>query len=198
MVRSGIRASRAGDATQEMRGWRSSAKCCSGAIASKVFAPFRLWIQRLGPQKSLKGAKKSLKELQFINDESEDYNVTTAAGFLRQQGFLVLLDALQEDELEDLRASAFELMERIFFEDPEGSFGGGAGKLPHRYSLGDASGSKSNFHRRAFAKLIDLPSTTPLLTEIFGSRDYLAAGSGGDVALAGAIEAWSKRSLSAA
>ena len=29
-------------------------------------------------------------------------------------------------------------MEKIFEKDPEGSFGEGAGKLPHRYSLGDA------------------------------------------------------------
>ena len=114
--------------------------------------------------------------------------MSAAAAFLRTHGFLVLLDALREEELEDLRAAAGDLMERIFEADPEGSFGGGAGKLPHRYSLGDASGTKSNFHLKAYAKLIDLPSTTPLLREIFGSYDYLAAGSGGDVALAGAIE----------
>ena len=119
--------------------------------------------------------------------------MSAAAAFLRTHGFLVLLDALREEELEDLRAAAGDLMERIFEADPEGSFGGGAGKLPHRYSLGDASGTKSNFHLKAYAKLIDLPSTTPLLREIFGSYDYLAAGSGGDVALAGAIETSPKR-----
>ena len=54
---------------------------------------------------------------------------------------------------------------------------------------GDASGTKSNFHLSAYAQLIDLPSTTPLLQHIFGSlSEYLAAGSGGDVVLAGAIE----------
>ena len=41
----------------------------------------------------------------------------------------------------------------------------------------------------AYASLVDLESTTPLLMAIFGSHEYLAAGCGGDVALAGAIEA---------
>eukprot|EP00438_Fugacium_kawagutii_P013227 Skav201213 [mRNA] locus=scaffold651:197333:198076:+ [translate_table: standard] len=79
-------------------------------------------------------------------------------------------------------------MEKIFEEDPEGSYGGGAGKLPHRYSLGDASATKSNFHLDAYSHLVDLPSTTPLLQKIFGSNDYFAAGCGGDVVLAGALE----------
>ena len=38
--------------------------------------------------------------------------------------------------LENLKNASGYIMRRIFEEDPEGSFGGGAGKLPHRYSLG--------------------------------------------------------------
>ena len=42
----------------------------------------------------------------------------------------------------------------------------------------------------AYAALVDLETTTPLLMAIFGSHEYLAAGCGGDVALAGAIDTW--------
>eukprot|EP00435_Cladocopium_sp_Y103_P027073 s2976_g6.t1 len=117
-----------------------------------------------------------------------DFNVTVAASFFDKHGFLVLEDALSEPLLQNLRNASGHIMERIFEKDPEGSFGGGAGKLPHRYSLGDASATKSNFHLEAYSALVDLPSTTPLLQTIFGSNDYFAAGCGGDVVLAGAIE----------
>jgi hypothetical protein len=36
--------------------------------------------------------------------------------------------------------------------------------------------------------MIDLPTTTPILTEIFGTPDYLVRGGGGDFCLPGAIE----------
>ena len=53
----------------------------------------------------------------------------------------------------------------------------------------DASATKSNFHLDGYAAVIDLPTTSPLLREIFGSNDYFAAGCGGDVVLAGAMAA---------
>ncbi len=43
-------------------------------------------------------------------------------------------------------------------------------------------------HDSAWASMIDLPTTTPILTEIFGSSDYRVWGSGGDLCLPGAIE----------
>ena len=36
--------------------------------------------------------------------------------------------------------------------------------------------------------MIDLPTTTPIVTEIFGSSNYRVWGSGGDLCLPGAIE----------
>jgi ectoine hydroxylase-related dioxygenase (phytanoyl-CoA dioxygenase family) len=44
------------------------------------------------------------------------------------------------------------------------------------------------FHRPEWCQLIDLPTTTPILTAIFGSADYIVYGAGGDLALPGAIE----------
>ena len=161
----------------------------------------------------------------------QDYYITAAASFFDKHGFVVLEDVLPQPLLENLKNASTYIMERIFEEDPEGSFGGGAGKLPHRYSLGDprltrasfvycfwcisiwqtdsagkflcffrsvshswsfeqdASATKSNFHLDGYAAVIDLPTTSPLLREIFSSNDYFAAGCGGDVVLAGAMAA---------
>ncbi|CAJ1346630.1 unnamed protein product [Effrenium voratum] len=117
-----------------------------------------------------------------------EYNLNDATASFHRNGFLILEDALPDQLLHGLRNASSYIMDKIFEVDPEGSFGGGAGKLPHRYSLGDSSATKSNFHLEAYAALVDLPTTTPLLQGIFGSPDYLAAGCGGDVVLAGAIE----------
>ncbi|CAK9037195.1 unnamed protein product [Durusdinium trenchii] len=65
-----------------------------------------------------------------------DYNVSAVASFFHEHGFVVLEKALPELMLENLKNASGYIMRRIFEEDPEGSFGGGAGKLPHRYSLG--------------------------------------------------------------
>jgi hypothetical protein len=44
------------------------------------------------------------------------------------------------------------------------------------------------FHRPEWCELIDLPTTTPILTAIFGSPNYIVYGAGGDMAFPGAIE----------
>ncbi|MBV7339720.1 phytanoyl-CoA dioxygenase family protein [Chloroflexi bacterium TSY] len=43
-------------------------------------------------------------------------------------------------------------------------------------------------HDPVWASMVDLPTTTPILKEIFGSSDYRVWGSGGDLSLPGAIE----------
>eukprot|EP00928_Gymnodinium_smaydae_P089503 TRINITY_DN73461_c0_g1_i1.p1 TRINITY_DN73461_c0_g1~~TRINITY_DN73461_c0_g1_i1.p1 ORF type:complete len:375 (+),score=42.67 TRINITY_DN73461_c0_g1_i1:89-1213(+) len=126
--------------------------------------------------------------LETFSPRSVDYDVARAAEVFRRDGFVVLEDVLDGPLLHSLHNATGQIMSSIFAADPEGSFGGGAGKMPFRYSLGDASATKSNFHVPAYCDLIDLPTTTPLLMEIFGSIEYLAAGCGGDVALAGALE----------
>ena len=62
------------------------------------------------------------------------------------------------------------------------------GRLPHRYCYGTASASRQMMHDRAWTSMIELPTTTPLLREIFGTDDYLVWGGGGDLSLPGAIE----------
>ncbi|MGI9646242.1 MAG: phytanoyl-CoA dioxygenase family protein, partial [Ilumatobacteraceae bacterium] len=85
-------------------------------------------------------------------------------------------------------SAAVEVTADLVASDPDGSVGGGAGGLPHRYSFGGTSASRHMFHRPEWCELIDLSTTTPILTAIFGSPEYIAYGSGGDLALPGAIE----------
>lgn len=115
-------------------------------------------------------------------------DVDRATTLFHRDGFVPVRDALPPDQLDRLRAAAAEVIAMLVEADPAGEVGGGAGGLPHRYSFGGTSVSRHMFHRPEWCQLIDLPTTTPILTAIFGSADYLAYGSGGDLALPGAIE----------
>jgi len=118
----------------------------------------------------------------------EPNEVERAADLFHRDGFVAVADALPQEQLDGLREAATEVIETLVAADPEGSAGGGAGGLPHRYSFGGTSASRHMFHRREWCDLIDLPTTTPILTAIFGSPDYIVYGTGGDLALPGAIE----------
>jgi hypothetical protein len=115
-------------------------------------------------------------------------DVGRAAELFHRDGFVAVRDALPTEQLARLRAAATEVIDTLVAADPEGAVGGGAGGLPHRYSFGGTSASRHMFHRREWCELIDMPTTTPILTEIFGSANYVVYGAGGDIALPGAIE----------
>ena len=114
--------------------------------------------------------------------------VERAAALFQRDGFVAVRDVMQTDQLERLRTAAAEVIETLFAADPEGAVGGGAGGLPHRYSFGATSATRHMFHRPEWCELLDMPTTTPILTAIFGSPNYVVYGCGGDLALPGAIE----------
>ncbi len=118
----------------------------------------------------------------------EPANVDRAVELFYRDGFVAIAGALDRDVLARTRAAADRVIDEILDADPDGSIGGGAGGLPHRYSFGATSASRHRLHDPAWTALIDLPATTPILTAIFGSQDYVVGGGGGDVALPGAIE----------
>ncbi len=118
----------------------------------------------------------------------EPGDVERATTLFNRDGFVAVADALAPDQLDALRRAADEVVAMLVEADPDGAVGGGAGGLPHRYSFGGTSASRHLFHRPEWCQLIDLPTTTPILTSIFGSPDYVVYGSGGDLALPGAIE----------
>lgn len=115
-------------------------------------------------------------------------DVDRATRVFHRDGFVAVADALSPDHLERLRRAADEITAALLAADPEGAVGGGAGGLPHRYSFGGTSVSRHMFHRPEWAELIDLPTTTPILSSIFASPDYIVYGCGGELALPGAIE----------
>ena len=115
-------------------------------------------------------------------------DVERATTIFHRDGFVAVAGALHPEQLEKLRRGVDEIMATLLEADPEGAVGGGAGGLPHRYSFGGTSVSRHMFHRPEWAQLIDLPTTTPILSAIFDSPDYIVYGCGGDVVLPGAIE----------
>ncbi len=114
--------------------------------------------------------------------------VDRAAQLLHRDGFAVVRDVLSPAHLERLRDAATVVIEQLVRADPDCSIGGGAGGLPHRYSFGGSSASRHMLHLRPWVELIDMPTTTPILSAIFGSSDYVVGGGGGDIAMPGAIE----------
>ncbi len=114
--------------------------------------------------------------------------VDRAVELFHRDGFVAIRDAIPPEQLDRLRRAAAEVIEMLVEADPDGSVGGGAGGLPHRYSFGGTSATRQMFHRPEWCELLDMPTTTPILTAIFGSPNYIVCGSGGDLALPGAIE----------
>jgi ectoine hydroxylase-related dioxygenase (phytanoyl-CoA dioxygenase family) len=114
--------------------------------------------------------------------------VDRAVALFYRDGFVVVRDALNPDQLARTKAATERALDALLAVDPDGSMGGGAGEQPHRYSFGGASATRHMLHVDEWGDLIDLPTTTPILSAIFGSPNYIVMGGGGDVALPGAIE----------
>lgn len=114
--------------------------------------------------------------------------VKRAAALLHRDGFVVVRDVLSPEQLARMKAAADRAVAELMADDPTCAAGGGAGGLPHRYSFGGGSASRHMLHQKEWCELIDLETTTPILTEIFGSSNYVVGGAGGDIAMPGAIE----------
>jgi hypothetical protein len=116
--------------------------------------------------------------------------VDRAARVFFRDGFVVvrdLLDAAALGRLRDASASALRRILEIPGADGR-KYVTESLRLPHRYSFGSSSASRQMLHDAVWAALIDLPTTTPILSKIFGGDDYWVVGAGGDVCLPGAIE----------
>ncbi len=111
-----------------------------------------------------------------------------AAALLHRDGFVAVRDALSADQLARMKAASDAAVLQLMEDDHDCSAGGGAGGLPHRYSFGGGSASRQMLHVDEWCALIDLETTTPILTEIFGCPNYVVGGAGGDIAMPGAIE----------
>jgi hypothetical protein len=110
--------------------------------------------------------------------------VERAVRLFHRDGFVVVRDALTPDQLAFLRAGCDRVIHEMMSLDRQRLGNRGS----HRYSFGGASLTGHQVHHPEWAMLMDLPTVTPILEGIFGSRDYIARGGGGDFCLPGAVE----------
>ncbi len=131
-------------------------------------------------------ANNGIRDLEICGPDE----VRRATAIYRRDGFVVVRDLLQADELDRFRdACARGLREMLSRPGPtDRRYVAESGRLPHRYCYGTSSCSRQMMHDTAWTSLIDLPTTTPILREIFATDDYLVWGGGGDLSLPGAME----------
>ncbi len=120
----------------------------------------------------------------------EPSEVKKIARIFRRDGFVVVRDLLNAEQLARWREGCAETLREILSIPGQGKrkYANETGRLPHRYSYGTSSASRQMLHHPVWASMLDLPTTTPLVTEIFGTSEYRVWGSGGDLCLPGAIE----------
>lgn len=120
----------------------------------------------------------------------EPHEIDRAQRIFFRDGFVVVNNLLNPEQLERWRDASARVLKQIFEIKGEGGrkYVTESGRLPHRYSYGTASASRELLHDPVWASMVDLPTTTPILKKIFGTADYFLRGAGGDLCLPGAIE----------
>lgn len=114
----------------------------------------------------------------------EPHEIDRAVKLFRRDGFVVVRDALDADQIEFLRNGVVEVANDIVALDAERNGNRGS----HRYSFGGSSSTLSMLHRPEWQMLVDLPTVTPIITAIFESDEYMLRAASGDFCLPGAVE----------
>ena len=125
-------------------------------------------------------AHNGIKGLEVL-DPSE---IGRAVRIFHRDGFVVVRDALDAEQLALLRAGTDDAVREIVALDADRRGNRGV----HRYSFGGSSLTRSMLHRPEWQMLVDLPTVTPILTAIFQSSDYLLRAASGDFCLPGAAQ----------
>ena len=128
----------------------------------------------------------SIHQLDICDPEE----IERAATIFWRDGFVVVRDLLDKEMLDRFREGNARVLSEIL--SPDGDCGRKyvteTNRLPHRYSYRTTSSSRQLLHDSVWASMVDLDITTPLLTRLFGSQDYLVLGAGGDLCLPRAVE----------
>jgi len=114
----------------------------------------------------------------------EPGEVERAVRIFRRDGFVVVRDALDAEQLAFLKAGVDVAMGQIVALDTDGKGNRGA----RRYSFGGSSMTRSMLHLAEWQMLVDLPTVTAIVTAIFESADYTLRSASGDFCLSGATE----------
>eukprot|EP01052_Picozoa_sp_SAG31_P053239 SAG31_NODE_13546_length_862_cov_1.423329_1_plen_206_part_10 len=129
-----------------------------------------------------------IKGLEVFSPEDDPAEICRV---YRRDGFAVVRDCLNSAQLEQLRSGCSKALQMIMDVEPDASrqVMHETGRLPHRYSYGSSAVTRQQSAWIEWASLVDLPTTTPVLAQIFGGRDkYVVTGMGGEIALPGAME----------
>ena len=104
----------------------------------------------------------------------EPHEIKRAARIFHRDGFVVVRDLLNAERLGRWREGCARVLGDILSISGQGNrkYVTETERLPHRYSYGTSSASRQMLHDSVWASMIDLPTTTPIVKEIFGSSNY--------------------------
>ena len=134
-------------------------------------------------------ANNGMKGLEIVDPAEPGYAKRAARLFLRD-GFVAVLNVLEPARLEVCRSGCIKVVRRILATDPTGGGNGHPSYVhsSHRYSITGEGAVIGNMGATPeFAYFVDPPVLTEVLTEIYGSADYICNGFGGDFCLPGCV-----------
>ena len=111
----------------------------------------------------------------------EERFAARAAALFQRDGFVCLRDALTPEQTAALASRVDQNLAEIF---RAGDPNGGA-KGAWRYAFGSLSKTGSCLHMPEWAHLVGLPAVDAVLTEVWGSKDFVLYMGGGDFVLPG-------------
>lgn len=109
--------------------------------------------------------------------------IERAVRIFRRDGFVVIRDVMNSEQLAGLRAGVTAVVKEIVELDADR--GGNRGS--HRYSFGGSSRTRSMLHLPEWQMLLELPIVEQIVSAIFESPDYMLRSGSGDFCLPGAV-----------
>ena len=144
------------------------------------------WVGNDPKHKNIQQLRSYLQERNGIQDleTCAVTQVDRARELFLRDGFVVVRDVLTTEQLNKLRQGVTRVVSEMLALDENRDGNRGS----HRYSFGSACRTGNMLHHPEWTQLIDLPTVTPILAAIFGSKDFILRGGGGDFCLPGAVD----------
>ncbi len=125
-------------------------------------------------------AENGIKGLEILQPK----DLRRAVELFRRDGFVVIADALNSEQVEILAKGCNEVAAEVLELDK----GRAGNRGSHRYSFGGSSLTRSQLHRPEWQMLLEVQLVSEVVTAIFGSPDYALRAASGDFCLPGAVE----------
>ena len=125
-------------------------------------------------------ANNGIKGLEILGPGDLEYAVT----LFRRDGFVVIADALNDEQTQMLASGCAEVAADIVALDENLNGNRGA----RRYSFGGSSLTRSQLHHPAWQMLLEVDVVFDLISMLFASEDFILRAASGDFCLPGATE----------